>query len=58
MAKTAYQDKFMLNPDEISGSPVKKVDYEYTVEYEKLRDTLVPEVKNEESTVEEVDEEV
>lgn len=48
----------MLNPDEISGSPVKKVDYEYTVEYEKLRDTLVPEVKNEESTVEEVDEEV
>lgn len=36
LAKTAYQDKFMLNPDEITGSPVKKVEYEYTAEYEKL----------------------
>lgn len=38
----------MLNPDEISGSPVKKVDYEYTVEYEKLRDTVVEEERQEE----------
>lgn len=38
LAKAAYQDRFGLNPDEITGSPVKKVDFEYTQEYEKLRD--------------------
>ena len=38
LARAAYQDKFNLNPDQISGSPVKKVEYEYTAEYEKLRD--------------------
>jgi hypothetical protein len=43
LAKSAYQDKFQLNPDEITGSPVQKLDYEYTVEYEKLRDTIVGE---------------
>jgi len=39
LAKTAYSDKFGLNPDELTGSPVKKTAYEYTREYEKLRDT-------------------
>jgi len=38
LAKAAYQDRFGLNPDEITGSPVRKVDFEYTQEYEKLRD--------------------
>jgi len=38
-SKTAYSDKFGLNPDELTGSPVKKSAYEYTKEYEKLWDT-------------------
>lgn len=48
----------MLNPDEISGSPVKKVDYEYTVEYEKLRDTVVEEERQEEPQIEVIDQEI
>lgn len=42
LAKEAYADKFNLNPDEISGSPVKKSQFEYTKEYEKLKN-LEPE---------------
>lgn len=49
----------MLNPDEITGSPVKKVDFEYTTEYEKMRDTQIQEeeqLEEEEPIEEEVQE--
>lgn len=42
LAKEAYIEKFNLDPDEITGSPVKKTEFEYTKEYEKLRN-LEPE---------------
>jgi len=42
LAKEAYIDKFGLDPDEISGSPVKKTEFEYTKEYQNLR-TIEPE---------------
>lgn len=37
LAKDAYIEKFNLDPDEITGSPVKKTQFEYTKEYEKLK---------------------
>jgi len=51
LAKTAYSDKFGLNPDELTGSPVKKTAYEYTKEYEKLWDTQVYEQSEEQQSV-------
>lgn len=43
----------MANPDEITGSPVKKVDYEYTIEYEQLRDQQVSQNEYIEDNIEE-----
>jgi hypothetical protein len=37
LAKDAYIEKFNLDPDEVTGSPVKKTQFEYTKEYEKLK---------------------
>ena len=42
LAKDAYIEKFGLDPDEITGSPVKKTEFEYTKEYEKYKN-LEPE---------------
>ena len=42
LAKEAYYEKFNMNPDEVTGSPVKKTQFEYTKEYEKLK-SLEPE---------------
>lgn len=42
LVKDAYIEKFGLDPDEITGSPVKKTEFEYTKEYENFKN-LEPE---------------
>ena len=60
LAKEAYIEKFGLDPDEITGSPVKKTEFEYTKEYEKFKNLepeefkIEDELDQDESTIEKV----
>lgn len=52
-AKDAYIEKFNLDPDEVTGSPVKKTQFEYTKEYEKLKNIEPEEFNFDDDTEEE-----